>query len=72
VFDEAVTRGEEGYGSIDKGKLRTLRDRDSGLPAVRELNRAAGALIKSLRLPVRNYDVPGGRDLDPADDSTRA
>jgi hypothetical protein len=72
VLDQAVTADQEGYGSVDQGKLRSLRRRESGLPTVREMNRAALAVIRKLDLPVREYDVPGGRDLDSADDSTRS
>jgi hypothetical protein len=72
VFDEAIsevpTEGEGG-GDVNQGKLKTLRQR-SGLPAIREMNRAAVDAIKRLKLPLGEYDVPGGRDLDPSDHST--
>jgi hypothetical protein len=73
VLDEAADPAEEGegVGTLDKGKLRTLR-RASALPAIRQLNLAAVAVITELRLPKLEYDVPGGRDLDAADHSDAA
>ena len=74
VFDEAVTEGEggeEGSGNVDQGKLKTLRQ-TSGLPAIREMNRAALETVKRLQLPLADYDLRGGRDLDPSDSSNIA
>lgn len=71
VLTEAVTAGSPGYeggGTVDRVKLRTLRG-ETALPAIRQLNRAALKLIGMLSLSVSDYDVPGGRDLDPADHS---
>jgi hypothetical protein len=69
VLDEAVTAAEgEGYGELDAGKIKTLRD-DGALPAIRQLNRAAVNVIDRYKLPIASYDVPGGRDLDAVDHS---
>jgi hypothetical protein len=72
VLDEAVQPAEgEDLGSLDQGKLRTLREEEA-LPAIRQMNRAATRLISDLGLQRDDYDVPGGRDLDPNDHSTAA
>lgn len=69
VLDEAAEPTEgEAIGSLDKGKLRTLR-RDSALPAIRQLNRAAVTVVDRFSLRRLDYDLPGGRDLDAADHS---
>ena len=69
VLDEAVEPAEgEGYGVLDKGKLRTLRA-GGALPAIRQLNLAASGVIDRLKLRRLDYDVRGGRDLDSADHS---
>jgi hypothetical protein len=69
VLDEAVAPPEgEDSGTLDKGKLRTLRSA-SALPAIRQLNAAASDVIDALQLPKHAYDVPGGRDFDSDDHS---
>ena len=69
VLDEAINPSEgEGVGSLDKGKLKTLRS-DDALPAIRQLNRAADQIVTRLRLDRQAYDIPMGRDLDPNDHS---
>jgi zinc ribbon protein len=69
VLDEAIEPGEgEGTGSLDNGKLRTLRA-GSALPAIRQLNAAAASVVDSLELSKLDYDVPGGRDFDAGDHS---
>jgi hypothetical protein len=72
VLDEAVEPAQdESVGSMDKGKIRTLRS-GSALPAIRQLNLAAVEVIDRLELRKLDHDVPGGRDLDPADHSDAA
>jgi hypothetical protein len=72
VLDEAVEPAqEESVGTMEKGKLRTLRS-GSALPAIRQLNVAAVEVIDLLELRRLDHDVPGGRDLDPADHSDEA
>ena len=65
--EPAQGEGEGGY--VDRAQTKTLRD-ESALPAIRELNAEALAVVRKLELPVSNYDVPGGTDRDPADHST--
>ena len=70
IFTEAVgSTGFEGSGGVDRVKIRTLRG-ETALPAIRQVNRAALAIITLLGLSASDYDVPGGRDLDPADHSS--
>jgi hypothetical protein len=69
VLDEAAEPAEgEAPGSLNKGKLRTLR-REGSFPAIRQMNQAARKVIDDLRLARSDYDVPGGRDLDETDHS---
>lgn len=69
VLDEAVESGEgEGEGYLDEGKLRTLRA-DTALPIVVSMNQAALALLRKFEIPRKQYDVPGGSDLDNRDHS---
>lgn len=69
VLDEAVTPAQgDDPGRVERGKLKTLR-RLTALPSIRQMNRAAVALIDGLRLPRSQFDVPGGRDLDDGDSS---
>jgi hypothetical protein len=68
VLAEAVQPGEGGEGVVDEGKVKTLRKR-TALPSIRQMNREAVRLARALARPLREYDVPGGRDLDPADHS---
>lgn len=67
VLDQAVTTGEGGSG-LDEGKIRTLR-RGEAEPMIQELNRTALTHIKRLRLSRMDFDVPGGRDIEPGDHS---
>jgi hypothetical protein len=72
VLDEAAEPAEgDDVGTLDKGKLRTLRE-ETALPAIRQLNLAAVGVIDGLRLRKLDYDVPGGRDIDSADHSDEA
>lgn len=69
VFDQAVQApGEEVSAAIDNGKIKTLR-RGTALPAIRQMNLAAVRAVRRIGRPLRAYDVPGGRDLDPDDHS---
>jgi hypothetical protein len=67
VLDETIVDGEGGR-SFNREKIKTLH-RDSGIAAIKQMNIAAMRLIKALGLSQAGYDVPGGRDLDPADHS---
>jgi hypothetical protein len=75
ILTEAVapgnpTSGEGGPSAgVDKAKIETLSDEDA-LPAIGQMNVAAVAIIRALGLPLANYDVPGGRDLDTSDHTT--
>jgi hypothetical protein len=71
VLDEAVKppENEDDTGSLDRGKIRTLRE-DAALPAMRQMNRQALEVIRDLDVDRSVYDVPGGRDLDPQDHSS--
>jgi hypothetical protein len=55
--------------TLADGKVGTLR-RDGAVPAIGEMNRAAIAGLRAAALPVEDFDVPGGRDIDPSDHST--
>jgi len=68
VLSQAATSGDEGYGTVDRGALQTLRT-DDALASIREMNAAAVSLAKRLKLSPDDYDIPGGRDLDPTDHS---
>jgi hypothetical protein len=70
VLSEAVEPGEDGPGYVNEGKLKTMRS-GGQLPAVRAMNREAVQLIRLMGLTLSDYDVPGGRDLDPKDASTQ-
>ncbi len=71
VLDEAIEFGvgEDAIDQVNKGKIKTLR-RKSALPAIRAMNRSAVRLITDLSLPIGEYDVPGGHDIDDGDHST--
>lgn len=72
VLDEAVTPGgADTSGMLDDGKVRTLR-KDQAVPSIRQMNAAAVAVIRKLGLPLGEFDVPGGRDLDSQDHSAEA
>ena len=72
VLAEAVDPPEgEAPGGVDNGKIKTLR-KESALPAIREMNRAAVRLLRGAGLSLSRFDVPGGRDLDPKDHSDEA
>jgi len=70
VLDEAIgpPDGESDAGTINNGKLATLRT-EQALPAIKAMNQAAVELIRKMGLPLSSYDVPGGRDLDTHDNS---
>jgi hypothetical protein len=69
VLSEASASQGNCDDCVDKGKFATLRT-DDALAAIRQMNIAAVNLIKKLGLNPMDYDVPGGRDLDPSDHSS--
>ena len=72
VLTQAVnttTEGEDGTGYVDEAKVKTLSGNDA-LPSIIQLNHATNGMIKLLQLPVGNFDVAGGHDIDSSDHST--
>jgi zinc-ribbon domain len=61
--------GKESTGSVEEQKIGTLQP-DQAVPAIRIMNREAVSLINQMGLPIGQYDVPGGTDIDPTDHST--
>ncbi len=59
----------EGGVSVDTQEFATMK-RDAALAAIQQMNRAVLAILKRLALEPQDFDVPGGRDIDPSDHST--
>lgn len=71
LLNDAITTPDgNGPGSVDDKKLTALNGNDA-LASIRTSNRTLVEALKSVELPLANYDVPGGQDVDPTDDSTK-
>jgi hypothetical protein len=72
TLTQAVTPAgsAEGTGLVEYAKVKTLH-KENALPAIRHMNDAAVRVIGMLKLRRSAYDVPGGRDVDPSDHSTK-
>jgi hypothetical protein len=71
ILTEAVIPANQQQGtsgSVDAGKASELRTNDV-LPAIQQMNAAALTIITELHLPIAQYDIAGGHDTNPNDDS---
>jgi hypothetical protein len=70
VLAQAITPAADGgTGNVDANQIKTLSGNDA-LPSIVQMNHAAVGVIALLQLPIGNFDVVGGHDIDPSDHST--
>lgn len=70
VLAQAITPpADGGSGNVDANQIKTLSGNDA-LPSIVQMNHAAVGVIALLQLPIGNFDVVGGHDIDPSDHST--
>lgn len=70
ILTESVSSPQDSTagGYVDSTKIKALNGNDA-LASITQMNRTLVALLKDLQLPVGSYDLPGGQDVDPDDDS---